>query len=149
MSGKKLTSRDSFDYWVDYMNEAIAEFKEQLPSDVADALDWSPESLDVLEEWILQNYSSPQEMLSASTTIVDGAGRYVGETFRRALRDHYWDIDLDDEKNVFFGLPVLTTREKPTPLSPLSLVTTAADRRRGDYLSTLLANNIKRRQKRN
>jgi hypothetical protein len=147
MNDRHLTTRESFDYWVDYMNEAIGEFKEQLPSDVADALDWSPESLNVLEEWILQNYSGPQEILSADTTIVDGAGRYVGETFRRALRDHYWDIDLDDNKNVFFGLPVLTTKEKATPVSPLSLVTASADRRRGEYLSTILTNKIKRQKR--
>jgi hypothetical protein len=144
VSNRKPTTRDDFDYWVEYMDDAIDEFKKRLPPEVAGALDYSPGSLDVLEQWILQHYPSPQEVKAADLEIVDGAARYVGETFRRALRDHYWDIDLDNEKNVYFGRPVLTTKEKPTPISPLSLVTASADRRRGDFLSSLLKDLVDR-----
>lgn len=123
------------------MDEAIDEFKRQLPSDVADVLDWSPDSLDTLEEWILKNYPSTEAMLKGDNgTIVDGAGRYVGEVLRRSLGG-FWDIELDNKKDVFFELPILAGFEgASTPLSPLSLVTASADRRTGNFLSSILTN---------
>ena len=127
-------TRDDFDYWVADMDDALERFSALLPVDVAGALDGSTGSLDALEVWILERYPDTESMLAdEEATTVDGAARYIGEVLRRELGG-YWDIDLDDERNAFYSLPVVTTSERPTPVAPAALATAAADRRTGSFI---------------
>jgi hypothetical protein len=48
-----------------------------------------------------------------------------------------WDIDLTDEDDVYYRLPVVRIPGGPTE-APLSLATAALDRRTGDYLRTVV-----------
>ena len=133
-----LTTRDDFEMWVTHMYDALAEFLEQLPENVRRKLDYSPASLDVLESWLLEHYGSPQDLLvPAESRTLDGAARYIGETFRKKVGGH-WTIDLDNPKNVYFGLPVLTN--PVTPVAPFGLTTASTHRRKGNYLRTALEN---------
>ena len=101
----KQTTRDDFESWLVDMDDALERFIGKLPGEVGGQLDYSPESLDILEKWTLDNYESPEQMLPASEAeSVDALARYVGETFRRAIGGR-WGIRLDDPKYVFFGLP--------------------------------------------
>ena len=131
--------REGFEYWLADMDDALDRFFGTLPPDVKERLDFSPWSLDVIEAWVLQRYASTEEMLPQSESrAVDGLGRYIGETFRKALGGH-WELRLDDPKYVFYGIPQLTGFcEKPTPTCPLCLGTASADRRTGRYLRGVL-----------
>jgi hypothetical protein len=132
-------TREDFDFWVEDMDDALDRFREMLPSHVSGALDGSPRSLDALEAWLLERYPDTESMLAADQAeTIDGAARYVGEVLRHATTGGYWDIDLTDERNVFHGLPVVTTADKPTPLAPATLVTAAADRRTGTFLRQVI-----------
>jgi hypothetical protein len=133
-----LTSRDDFDMWVFHMDDALTEFFDRLPAELRQHLDYSPESLDVLEAWLLEHYSGPQAlMVPTESTMLDGVARYIGETFRRTAGGH-WTIDLEDQKNAYFGLPVLTGYR--APIAPISLATAATHRRTGKYLRSVLEN---------
>ena len=140
----KQTTREDFESWLVDMDDALERFCDSLPGEVSERLDYSPASLDVLEEWTLDRYESTDQMLSASeATTVDGLARYIGETFRRAIGGR-WGIRLDDPKYVFYGLPEITGySDKPTSLCPISLATASADRRTGEYLSAVLASYIR------
>lgn len=140
--------REDFQYWLADMDDAIERFMDGLPAEVRERLDFSPDSLDVLEAWILQRYASTQEMLASSESrVVDGLARYIGETFRKAIGGH-WEIRLDDPKYVFYGMPQLTDFwDKPTPVGPLSLATASADRRTGRFLSGVLASYLRDKQR--
>jgi len=131
--------RDDFDYWVADMDDALDRFFTRLPEHVCKKLDYSPASLDTLETWILEKYPDTQEMLKTDQLeLVDGAARYIGETFRKCIGG-YWDIRLDDPKYVYYGLPILTGfRNSSTPECPLTLATAAADRRTGSYIRNVL-----------
>lgn len=141
MEKQTHTLRDDFDYWVADMDDALDRFFTWLPEGIRGRLNYSPASLDTLETWILETYSDTQEMLKKDQVEpVDGAARYIGETFRKCLGG-YWDIRLDDPKFVFYGLPILTGfRDSSTPECPLTLATAAADRRTGVYIRTVLEN---------
>jgi hypothetical protein len=141
MERKALTTRYDFEYWLAYMDDALEDFLSKLPSYVREKLDFSPRSLDFLEEWLLNKYPSIQAMLDLTQSqIVDGAARYIGETFRRAIGGH-WDIRLEDPKFAFFGMPILTGSDRIlAPICPLAMTTTVADRRTGVYLRTVLEN---------
>lgn len=137
--------RDHFEDWLVDMDDAIDRFLETLPEDLSERLDFSPEALDVLEAWLLERYPSVDAALAETEKeTLDGAARYVGETFRRALGGR-WDIELDDPNDVNYRLPVLTGFQgEYSKQSPVTLVTAAVDRRSGNYLRAVLAN-IKRR----
>lgn len=78
---------------------------------------------------------------------VDGIARYIGETLRKTVGGH-WDIRLDDPKYVFYGLPELTGfGPRSTPVCPLTLATTAADRRTGKFLRGIADGMVRRQQR--
>jgi hypothetical protein len=141
MNRKALSTLDDFNYWVADMDDALERFFAVLPPEVREKLDYTPASLDTLEGWLLQDYATPQELLAPDQTAkLDGAARYFGETFRKTLGG-YWDIDLDNPKNVYFGVPVVTGyNERPTPIAPIRMVPTALHHRTGEFLRTLVQN---------
>jgi hypothetical protein len=141
LSSNALTTRDDFEYWIVDMDDALNRFMQILPEPLREKLNYSPASLDYLEAWILDCYPNTSAMLENSQSqIVDGAARYIGETFRRAIGG-YWDIRLDDPNTAFFGVPILIGfEERSTPIAPLALATASADRRTGNFIRSVLEN---------
>ncbi|MEN8215329.1 MAG: hypothetical protein ABFS56_02915 [Pseudomonadota bacterium] len=143
----KLTvEQENFGVWLFEMDEALARFFKNLPDHLVAHLDFTPHSLDLLEDWILKKYSSVEKMLpSEEAVMVDGITRYIGETFRKTIAGT-WEIRFDDPKYVYYGLPQLTGFSSPkiAPICPMRLVTTCVDRRKGHFLSAVLHNQIKR-----
>ena len=142
MKAKAKTNLDDFNYWVADMDDALDRFMDLLPSTLQSQLDYTAGSLNVLEAWLLSRYPSTQAMLAASESkVVDGIARYVGETFRKNAGGQ-WNIELDNPKALYFATPILSGYR--IPLSPLALSTTAADRRTGNFLESVLLKNIGR-----
>ena len=133
---KKMISQEQFQDWLAHMDDALEAFLARLPAEVRERLDGSPESLGVLEPWLLERYPTMDAILEdEEASHLDGAARYVGEVFRKALGGH-WRLRLNDPKYVFHGLPELWfLEEKDTPDAPHTLVTASLDRRTGKYLS--------------
>jgi hypothetical protein len=136
MTEEQITERDQFEYWLIHMDDALQEFISSLSEDCSIDLDFSKQSLDQLEKWLLDQFPDTEAILEKKNSVIaDGAARYIGETFRKHIGGH-WDIELEDPRNAFFGLPILTAyMDLPTPICPLALTTTSVDRRRGDFLS--------------
>jgi hypothetical protein len=103
----------------------IAYFMSKIPAQMRDQLDYSPKSLDVIEQWLLELYPSPPEDYAlavddyeyhgtesdilAAHNILHGAVFYIGEVYRRELGG-YWkfyshQFDLDYQK--FDNCPVI------------------------------------------
>ena len=137
--------KEDFEYWLFEMDDALERFLEGIDEPTRSQLDFSAGSLDALEVWVLESYASPDELMKPEVKqVLDGVARYIGETYRKQLGGR-WQIRLDDPKYAFFGLPELTGfSERPTPISPHSLVTAMTDRRSGTYLRTILENTKRR-----
>ncbi|HMA36312.1 MAG TPA: hypothetical protein VKY74_17780 [Chloroflexia bacterium] len=148
MRTEKLRSRDEFEYWLFDMDDAIEAFLDGLPAQIYEKLDFTPASLDILEALLLERYPTVESMLDRYQSLfVDDVARYVGETLRRTIGG-YWDIDLDNLDNAFFGRPVLAGyMEHATPISPHSLVTAAGHRRIGTFLHTLVERHVEQVQR--
>ena len=111
---------DDFEHWLYAMDDALQRFISDLDESIALKLDYSEESLETIESLILKQYN-----------------------FRKAIGGR-WEIQLDDSRYAFHGLPQLMGfSPRATPICPHSLVT-AVDRRQGNYLRTILEN-VKRR----
>ena len=102
-----MISQEDFEGWVEFMDETISQFLHDLPDEVSDKLDFSTESLSALEEWLMNEYSSPADILHPSENwTIDRASRYVGETLRRSAGG-VWDIELSKPSAAFYGLPMI------------------------------------------
>lgn len=122
------------------MPNALERFKNRMPKEIQDKLDFSLESLDVVEKHLLDNYKTIEQIMNEPSAILDGYAVYVGETFRNVLQDgklNQWELMLEED-NVFYLRPVIHTSKILT--CPLSLVTACIDRRWGNYWSWILNN---------
>jgi hypothetical protein len=145
MKTSRFELAERFEHWLADMDDEIARAASRLPSELRDRLDFSPQSLDFLERWMLERFPSSQHVVAPEALVeLDGVVRYVGETFRRVLGGR-WVANADDPQNAFYGLPLLTGfSENPTPIAPHALVSAAADRRTGCFWRTVLENSRKR-----
>ena len=136
---------DDFQYWLFYMDDDLQAFMDRLSPDVRQKLDYSVESLDALEGWLLRRYQEPGELQRESELVIwDGAGRYIGETIRRNVGGK-WRIVLDDPSHVFYRMPQLYDfGPKSTPQCPNYMATAALDRRTGTFIRGVVEN-MKRR----
>jgi len=135
---------DDFEHWLYAMDDALQRFISDLDESIALKLDYSEKSLETIESLILKQYTSVERILIPEESYrLDGLARYIGETFRKAIGGR-WEIQLDDSRYAFHGLPQLMGfSPRATPICPHSLLT-AVDRRQGNYLRTILEN-VKRR----
>lgn len=131
--------REGFQDWLGVMDVVLQRFLRRFPEETRRKLDFSPPSLDVLEEWLLRTYPTIAALRAESEKDVwDEVARYIGETYLRELGG-YWEIRLDDPKYAYYAVPQITGFSKrPTPECPHMLATTAIDRKRGNFISTLL-----------
>lgn len=140
MPDKTPITRDMFEIWLIHMPFALDEFLNALPEEISCKLDYSVESLDVLEVWILDTYPSTKE-LQDNLDIWDKIARYIGRTFLTHIGG-VWDIDLDNPENAFFHLPVITDHyEKlPVDICPHTLAAASTHRKRVGYIREVLEN---------
>ncbi len=138
---EKARKQAEFDVWLARMDEALAELFSELPEHVAAKLDYSIESLDVIEAWLLERYPKFEDTQQPDQRpLLDTVSRYIGETFVKVLGGH-WTVDL--KYNAYLGRPLVINPARPhLPKCPSMWTTASTDRRRGDYLSTILRNNL-------
>lgn len=136
------TKQDNFQMWLFHMDDALEEFLQTLPEEIAVKLDYGKGSLNVIENWILDTFKNKEQLLlSENKLILDGLSRYIGETFRKNIGGGKWSINLEDKMDAFYSLPVLKDHEKITiPVAPHTLATACISRKKGTYISGILEN---------
>jgi hypothetical protein len=136
-------SRREFDIWLVFLDDYIDEFRSGFPSALKEKLDYSPFSLDIVEIWLLEKYSS-SEMLRQRLSIKDDlhifmcAMSYVGETYRINLGGK-WNIHFDNPDEINGRLQVIERfNQENTSLCPSLLMLSALDKRSTAHISTVL-----------
>ena len=139
---------DLFQYWLMDLPDTLNRFIDSKPLYIRDQLDYSIESLDIIEKYLLSKYSHNNEIIQEPADILNGYySIYVGETFRKVLRDktdrdpNTWKIELDDVDYAFYNLPIIKVGAYTG--CPRTLVTACLDRKKGNYFSEILMNQIK------
>lgn len=59
-----MNTHEQFNDWLADMADALDRFHELIPEAVQAKLDYSPASLDILEQWLLSRYSTIDEILA-------------------------------------------------------------------------------------
>ncbi|NUR64023.1 MAG: hypothetical protein HOV87_36000 [Catenulispora sp.] len=123
--------------WLQSMQVAL---EKQLPGYLPDglALTYDRASLAGVEAAILARLAEAgSEADRRNAGFIDRCARYVGEVFIRAGEDARWDVG----EGMHQWYPMVAYHDgKTMALSPLSLVLTAADRKRGTFLTTMFDN---------
>ncbi|MDN4163881.1 hypothetical protein QWY31_00130 [Cytophagales bacterium LB-30] len=145
---EKERRKEDFESWITFLPDKINELKKVLPKDISDKLDLSDSSLVVLEGYLLSTFSYDDITKPENKNLVDCLAAYVGSAFKKCWKQSYWDIELDDEKQLYFGVPVLKFKDQPLPpISPYHTITTAMDRKKGDIMQLILSRTQDRLQK--
>ena len=129
----------AFKCWLKDIPNILDSFISRMPKEIAEKLDFSMESLDIVEKYLLDKYeNNKQIMFEEPFYILDGYAVYVGETFLRVIDNPiiHWKLELNEE-DVYYNLPILEGRT--TLDCPLTIVTASLDRRTGKFCSSLLS----------
>ena len=92
-------TKENFEEWIILIDSKMEYFTDTFVKENNLKLDYSVESLDEIENWILVNYSEIKYLIG-DTKILDYLTVYIGETFRKHLGGE-WFIDLKNEKNAY------------------------------------------------
>lgn len=134
--------KEEFDIWVDTLDVFIETALDLLPEKVSKQMDYSVQSLNVLEEYLLATYKSEQFQSIENKELFGGLAAYFGETARQNAVNGFWSIDLVNKKNAYYNLPVMISEKVKFTISPYQLIVSSFDRNTGTFLSTIATNFI-------
>jgi hypothetical protein len=127
---------ENYTWWLNIMPDEMPRLS-ILPKEVRARLDYSPASLDVLEEYIRKNYTMDEMKDRKNRFARDLFARYVGETLRKSSPELYWAFDTDNDQSPFYGIPVLLTlghEDAVPPMTPTLWVMTLIDQPSNGFL---------------
>lgn len=135
-------TQENFQEWLILIDFKMDFFTEEFAKEQNLTLDYSLESLDKLESWILANYDDIKKLID-DEKMLDYLTVYIGETFRKHLGGK-WYIDLKNKKNAYYSMPVLTdpSYRGEVYIAPMTYATACINRKKGNYISTILKNNM-------
>jgi hypothetical protein len=127
---------DNYTWWLNIMPDEMPRLS-LLPKEVRMRLDYSPGSLDVVEDYIRKNYTVEEMKDRKNRYARDLFARYVGETMRRTHPELYWSFETDDHQSPFYGVPVLLTlgqEDHVPPMTPTMWVMTLIEQNGNGFL---------------
>jgi hypothetical protein len=133
---EKSIKRENFIEWTTFIEDRVDAWSVNIPKQVAELLDYSSESLKVIESYILSNFSLEFVSDEKNKLETDAVISYYGETLRRNLPNSTWYLDLDDESNIDFNLPSIRT-PIASPISPYLLIKRIINKNKGTFLYDL------------
>lgn len=133
-------SKENFQDWIFYIDDKMEAFIDGFSKKNNLTLDYSLNSLNELEVWIINNFKDRFE-LKENEELLDLLTIYIGETFRKHIGGK-WFIDLENKENAYYHMPVLTSDEYKGEkyIAPLTFATASISRKKGNYISTILRN---------
>ena len=133
---EKNIKRENFIEWTTFIEDRVDEWSVNAPKEIVESLDYSPESLKVIESYILSTFNIESVSNIENKNAIDAVISYYGETLRRNLPNSTWLLDLDDEDNIYFNLPSIKT-PIGFPISPYSLIKRVINKNKGTFLYDL------------
>ncbi|HWB93685.1 MAG TPA: hypothetical protein VG605_17615 [Puia sp.] len=129
---------DNYAWWLNIMPDEMPRLS-ILPKEIRAQLDYSLDSLDVIEEYIVSNYSVEELKDRKNKFARDLFVRYIGETFRKNVPELFWAFESENRKDAYYGIPVLMTMtEGAPPMTPTLWVTELPGQKGGNFLRSRL-----------
>ncbi len=130
---EKNIKKENFIEWTTFTEDRVDEWSVNAPKEIVEALNYNPESLKVVEKYILDNYDKEALSVPENKTAIDALISYYAETFRRNLPNSIWYIELEDEDSIDFNLPCIKT-SIGTLINPYYLFKRVIAKNKGTFL---------------
>ena len=133
-------TQENFQDWIFFIPDKMEYFTGEFAQENSLTLDYSIKSLDEIEGWILANFKHHNDLI-AEKKLLDHITIYIGETFRKHIGGK-WYIDLENKKNAYYSMPVLTGPAYigERYVASMTYATACISRQKGNYISTILLN---------
>jgi hypothetical protein len=138
MKSKKELEED-FHWWISSIPDKIISLEDLIPPELFLKLDYSVESLDNIGDFLITNASV--QSIRNHKDLWDAIASYIGAVYEKHVPSAKWYLELEDEKNIYYGIPILKTSAFTT-FAPHYEITTMLDRRRADFLSAITKKHI-------
>ena len=140
-------TQEDFQEWIFQIEFKMDYFTSEFAQEQNLTLDYSMQSLDDLEAWLLTHYDN-HHILMEDKKLLDYLTIYLGETFRKHLGGK-WFIDLKNKKNAYYSMPVLTdpSYRGEVYIASMTFATACISRKDGQYISRILEYNIESQAK--
>ncbi|MGP1417796.1 hypothetical protein [Prevotella fusca] len=135
-------TQENFQDWIFFISDKMEYFTGEFAQENGLTLDYSIKSLDEIEGWILANFKHHNDLI-AEKKLLDHITIYIGETFRKHIGGK-WYIDLENKKNAYYSMPVLTDPAYigERYVASMTYATACISRQKGNYISTILLNKM-------
>jgi hypothetical protein len=125
---------DNYTWWLNIMPDEMPRLS-ILPKAIRERLNYSMESLDLIEAYIRENYTADELKDRKNRYARDLFARYIGETFRKNASDLFWSFESSNEQDEYFGIPVLASiGGHVPPMTPTIWVTELIAQQEGHFL---------------
>jgi hypothetical protein len=105
-----LGDEERYNWWLTIMPDVLINLN-LFPKEIRSKLDYSIDSLDVIEKYVIENYTMEELEKSEYKIFVDTCARYIGETYIRTMIDMKWDMER--EKGMYMeGHPCIVKKDK-------------------------------------
>jgi hypothetical protein len=138
MKSKKELEED-YHWWITCIPDSLDFLEKFLPTKIYQQLDYSVESLGIIGKYLIDNYTIESLMLDVKKW--DAFASYVGVVYEKKVPTSKWRVELDDDKNVYYGVPALRTKGN-TNFYPKYEITAMLDRKRPDFLQAIIKRHI-------
>ena len=97
----------NFNSWISTMDDRISDWLETLSKNDFLVFDFSVNSLDEMEKYLIEKYELKDLNNSNNKIEIDACMSYVLEVFRKNWTKSEFTIELKDEKNILFNRPAI------------------------------------------
>lgn len=129
--------QEKFEWWITCIDEKISNLKKKLPIELKEKMDKSIDSIDGLENFLIENYNASDKKIDFETW--DEIASYIAAVYKLKIESSKWFIELEDKENVFYNKPGLQTNNEIF-FCPHSYVMAAIDRRTGNFIAKVIKN---------
>ncbi len=136
---EKKMLEDQFNWWIAFIPDKIFALEEKLPKNIKNKLDYSVMSLDILEKYLLKNYTV--ESMMKDKKMWDYCASYMGYTYKKNILKAEWHIELDDKESIFYNMPYLKVA-KSINFVPHSYITALLSKKKNNLLSSTIKNHF-------
>lgn len=134
MSIYKNYTESDFEYWVFEMDDKLESFIASLYGGIKTQLDYSVNSLEKTEQWLINTYKTPETIDALHRAItVDGFCRYIGEVFRKKIGG-YWDMSFKNSSDEQSGPYITGFDDSGRIIAPYLLMKKLLELKSGVYL---------------
>jgi len=132
---ERIEREERFEWWITCIPDRIEELKKNIPKSISEKLDLSIMSINILENYIIDTYKAEFLKSNKGSVLLSQLASYIGQVIKNVLPDAKWYIELNNETDIYFGLPVLKFKENVS-LSPYHLPLTAIAKNKKDLISS-------------